>query len=184
MSGAPQGKNEQLIEAPAASVWSIVEDSSALANWVPAVERVVSHEQREAPGTVRRCDVELGGKRGYIIERCVEAIPERRVSHAVEDDSLGLTRLFAEYSFSLDLAPRGPQRTLVTCETFYNPRGPLSRMLNAVVMRRRFDAVRRQILLGLKELAEGRSETMPETEATAAGSRPADSRETAPRPAA
>jgi uncharacterized protein YndB with AHSA1/START domain len=152
--GRSQGRTEQLINASPARVWSILEDSSLLPKWVPVVDEVVRHEEREGPGTVRRCNVDFGGRRGYMVERCVEAIPERRLRHVVADDSLGFTRHFADYAFVLELEPERPGRTLITCETFYEPRGVLSRMMNALVMRRKFAATRERILLGLKQISE------------------------------
>jgi uncharacterized protein YndB with AHSA1/START domain len=149
-----QGQSEQAIEATPASVWAILEDSSVLAQWVPVVERVSEHSEREVPGSVRRCEVAMGRRHGYIVERCVESVPERRLRHAVDDDSLGFTRMFRDYTFTLELEPRGDESTVVTCKTFYEPRGLPARLMNAMLMRRRFNGVRTEILRGLKELSE------------------------------
>ncbi len=150
-----QGHSEQMIDAPPARVWAVLEDSSRLPEWVPVVERLTEHADREQPGSVRRCEVAMGSKHGYMVERCVEAVSERRLRHAVEDDSLGFTKLFRDYSFTLELDPRANDTTVVTCETFYEPRGLVARALNAVVMRRKFTGVREDLLLGLKEVVEG-----------------------------
>ena len=88
-----------------------------------------------------------------MVERCVESVPERRLRHAVDDDSFGFTRMFRDYTFTLELEPRGAA-TLVTIETFYEPRGPMSRLLNATLMRRRFKSVRQEILDGLRDYVE------------------------------
>jgi hypothetical protein len=96
----------------------------------------------------------MGGRRGYMVERCLESVPERRLRHVVEDDSLGFTKMFRDYSFTLLLEPRGDGTTLVTCETSYEPRGLLARLMNAVAMRRRFASVREDILRALKEFVE------------------------------
>jgi uncharacterized protein YndB with AHSA1/START domain len=151
-----QGANEQLIEAPPARIWAVLEDPALLPQWVPAVERMTAHGEREAPGAVRRCDVNFGGRKGYIVERCVEAVPERRLLYAVDDDSLGFTKLFAGYHFSLELEPRGERRTLVTSRTFYEPRGMRGRLMNRL-MSRKFASVRAEMLLGLKRLADAGS---------------------------
>jgi uncharacterized protein YndB with AHSA1/START domain len=150
-----QGHSERTIEAPPSDVWAVLEDSSVLARWVPVVERISEHAEREEPGSVRRCEVAMGGRRGFIVERCIESVPERKLRHAVDDDSLGFTKMFRDYTFTLELEPRAERSTLVTCETFYEPRGILARAMNAAVMRRRFDAVREDILQGLKDLVEG-----------------------------
>jgi uncharacterized protein YndB with AHSA1/START domain len=142
------------IEAPPVRVWEVLEDASRLPEWVPVVEQVAAHAQRERPGTVRRCHVTMGGKRGYIVERCLEAVPERTLRHAVEDDSLGFVRMFRDYSFALELEPRGDGATMVTCTTFYEPRTVVVRAMNALLMRRRFARVRADILGGLKRTVE------------------------------
>ena len=63
--------------------------------------------------------------------------------------------MFRDYSFTLTLEPTGQNATLVTCETFYEPRGLMSRVMNAMVMRRRFASVREDLLRGLKGTVEG-----------------------------
>jgi uncharacterized protein YndB with AHSA1/START domain len=150
-----QGRSDQIIGAPPSRVWRVLEDSSRLPDWVPVVERMTEHEEREREGSVRRCEVAMGGRRGYMVERCLESVPERTLRHAVEDDSLGFTRMFRDYSFSLELAPHGVDGTLVTIETFYEPRGLMARLMNALVMRRRFASVRNDILRGLSTVVEG-----------------------------
>jgi len=149
-----QGHSEQTIEEPTKRVWAVVEDSSLLAEWVPAVERVSEHANREGPGSVRRCEVSVGGRRGYIVERCIESVPGMRLRHAVDDDSLGFTKMFRDYTFSLELESQGENSTLVRCETFYEPRGIVPRLMNALLMRRRFRGVREKLLRGLKDLVE------------------------------
>ena len=150
-----QGRSEQLIGAPPSRVWQVLEDSSRLPDWVPVVERVTEHEAREREGSVRRCEVAIGKRRGYMVERCLESVPERRLRHAVEDDSLGFTKMFRDYTFKLELVPRGADDTLATIETFYEPRGLLTRVMNALIMRRRFALVRSRILRGLSTVVEG-----------------------------
>jgi hypothetical protein len=45
-----------------------------------------------------------------------------RLARRAIDHSLGFTRMFRDYSFTLELAARGVDDTLVTIETFYEPR--------------------------------------------------------------
>jgi hypothetical protein len=92
-----------------------------------------------------------------MVERCVESVPERRLRHTVEDDSLGFTKMFRDYSFTLELEQCAENATLVTCETFYSPRGIFPSLINAMLMRRRFASVRQDILAGLRGLVEGAS---------------------------
>lgn len=157
--GKLQGRSEQTINASPSHIWAVLEDSSRLPEWVPVVERMTEHSEREQAGTVRRCEVAMGARRGYMVERCLESVPERRLRHTVEDDSLGFTKMFRDYSFTLELEPRAEDATLVTCETFYEPRGIFPSLMNAMLMRRRFASVRQDILGGLKEFVERASPT-------------------------
>jgi uncharacterized protein YndB with AHSA1/START domain len=152
-----QGHSEETIEASPARIWAVLEDASRLPEWVPVVERVTEHAGSERAGSIRRCEVAMGGRRGYMVERCLESVPERTLRHAVEDDSLGFTKMFRDYSFTLELQPTTDSATLVICETFYEPRGPIARLANALLMRRRFASVRGEILRGLKQLVEAPS---------------------------
>ena len=149
-----QGHSEQTIEASPARIWAVLEDPSRLPDWVPVVERVTEHEACERTGSLRRCEVAMGARRGYIVERCLATVSEQRLSHAVEDDSLGFTEMFRDYSFTLELEPITDNSTLVTCETFYEPRGTVARMVNAVLMRRRFASGRAGLLRGLRQVVE------------------------------
>jgi uncharacterized protein YndB with AHSA1/START domain len=152
-----QGRTDETIDAPPSRVWEVLEDASYLPEWVSVVERMTEHDAHEREGSLRRCEVAIGGRRGYMVERCLESIPERRLRHAVEDDSLGFTKMFRDYSFTLELEPRGENATLVTCQSFYEPRSVLARVMNALVMRRRFASVRRDILRGLNAFVESRT---------------------------
>ncbi len=156
MSQAPQGSTRQVIDAPPSRVWAVLEDASLLPRWIAGVTEVLSHDEREQVGSVRRCTVEFSGRTGYIVERCIEAAPERRYAYVVDDDSLGFTKMFADYGFSLALEPEADGRTVVTCSTSYRPRGLMSRAMNALVLRRKFARFRVQLLRGLKEFAEQR----------------------------
>jgi uncharacterized protein YndB with AHSA1/START domain len=160
-----QGRSEQIIGAPPARVWQVLEDASRLPEWVPVVERVTEHEEREREGSVRRCELAMGNRRGHMVERCLESVPERRLRHAVDDDSLGFTKMFRDYTFTLELAARGADGTLVTVETFYEPRGPLARVMNALLMRRRFASVRSDMLRGLAAVVERGPMPLPRGEA-------------------
>lgn len=148
-----QGSNSVVIDASPARVWTMIEDASLLPRWVPLVDEVEQHSECELPGSVRRCRVSFGGRSGYIVERCVEAEPERLLRHAVDEDSLGFNRMFRDYSFELRLAP-ATGGTRVECATFYEPRNPAVAALNALFMRRRFAATREEILAGLKRAVE------------------------------
>jgi uncharacterized protein YndB with AHSA1/START domain len=154
VDGIEQGESSAVIDTGPATIWPVLCDSSLLSEWVPAVTGVLEHAPREQPGASRRCSVLLGGREGFMVERCVEAVAERRLRYVVDDDSFGFGRMLDDYSFTLELTPDGASRTTVTLRTFYAPRGRFARVLNALVLKRRFARVREEILAGLSRFME------------------------------
>lgn len=154
MDGIQQGESSVVIDTGPAAIWTVLSDSSLLSDWVPAVTSVLDYAPCEQPGASRRCSVLLAGREGFMVERCVEAVPERRLRYVVDDDSFGFGRMLDDYSFTLELTPDGASRTTVTLRSFYAPRGRFARVLNALVLKRRFARVREEILAGLSRFME------------------------------
>ncbi len=145
------------INAPAKVVWEILSDSRTLPQWVPAVDVVnACSEDGEGVGATRSCQANLAGKSGTMVERCVEYTPMTRIAYLVDEESFGMRKMFNDYGFSLNLTDLEVDRTEVTLETHYTPRNPMYRTLNAIVMRRQFRGVCKDIVGGLKTLAEVR----------------------------
>ena len=161
MEGRKQLERTMEIDAPLTVVWEVLSDSRLLPQWVPAVQEVVAcSAEGEGVGAVRKCNVELMGRQGRMVERCVEFTPMTRAAYVVDDESFGLRKTFADYGFALNLRASGSDRTSVRIETHYTPRNPLYSMMNAVMMRRRFAAVVESLLAGLKTLSERRAPTL------------------------
>lgn len=155
MKGRKQLACTAMAQVSAQTLWGILMDSRLLPKWVPAVHEVELCEATgETVGAVRRCRVELGGRAGRMVERCIAVEPERRLAYLVEDESFGMRRIVADYGFRISLEPLAAVRTQVTIETFYTPRNPLYRVMNALVMRPRLRRVVGDLLAGLIRLAE------------------------------
>jgi hypothetical protein len=98
----------------------------------------------------------MNGKRGTMIEQCVEAVRETRASLLVVDDSFGFNKMLTNYGFTVHFRPSTSERTAVRIETFYTPANPVAAVLNGLVMRRKFRRVVDELLGGLRALAEQR----------------------------
>jgi hypothetical protein len=83
----PQGTSEILIRATPERIWALLEDSTRLSEWATLVKRTTG--TLEVLGAVRECDVELDGKPGRVVERCVEYDRLRRIGWLM----VGLTRI-------------------------------------------------------------------------------------------
>lgn len=149
-----QGRNEIVIDAGADRIWEILEDSrSHLPHVLPIVNNV-EIDGKEYLGAVRRCDVNLAGRDGHTVERCIESVPNGRLSHAIEDDSFGFSRALSDFWFSFVLEPEGPHKTRVRIETHFEPHGLKGRVMSTLMMKRKFRHVREAALSNLKRLAE------------------------------
>jgi carbon monoxide dehydrogenase subunit G len=150
-----QGANEIVIEATPAQIWGVLEDPLRIPEYFPSVSSVeVDAGARESVGATRRCQVEMGGRRGQVVERCIESVPERKLTHVMDKDPFGFSRLFGDFGFSFVLEPQGKDATVVRIEGFYREKTLLSRALNVLVMRRKLSRLRAGILANLKSLVE------------------------------
>lgn len=137
-------------------LWQIIADSSTLHLWAPAVQRVDRFDhQGERVGSTRVCRASLAGRSGTIVERVADIDEGRSITYEVDDDTFGMTRMFADYAFRLSLSAESTG-TRITSETFYSPRNIFFGLLNALFLRRQFEGVVDGILRGLSAYAAQR----------------------------
>ena len=166
MQGKKQLEQHTTVNAPPGAVYRLFMDNAELANWAPAVD-AVTHEHggdETGLGATRTCAVTMNGKKGTMLERCVETVPDTRASFLVVDDSFGFSKMLTGYGFTAHFTPAASGQTTVRIETFYTPAHPAAAALNRLVMRRKFRDVVDQLLAGLRTLAEQRH-IQPETRA-------------------
>ena len=166
MQGMKQLERDTTVNAPAHVVYQLFMDNAELASWAPAVDAVIDERGGDDTGlgATRTCAVTMNGKKGTMVERCVEAVPETRASFLVVDDSFGFSKMLTGYGFTARFTPAASEQTTVRIETFYTPAGPAAAVLNRLVMRRKFRSVVDELLRRLCTLAE-RRHTQPETRA-------------------
>lgn len=160
MPGPLQGADEILIGVLPHRIFAILEDAGRLPEWTSVIS---TSGTRETAGAVRECEVDLDGKRGSVVERCIEADPPRRIAWAMERDTFGFSRLMSDFGFSFTLEPAGDGTTRVRNETYYRSRGMFSAAMNVLVMRRKFRGVRRRWLANLKRLSEEAASALKQT---------------------
>lgn len=152
MKGRPQGTNEIVIDATPERVWAVLEDATRLPEWAPMVLKTTG--TREARGAVRECEVRLEGRAGRVCERCVEFEPFTRIGWELVQDTFGFSRLLREFGFDFALEPLAGTATLVRNTTYYTPRGLLGSLMSALILRRKFGAIRGRMLGNLKVISE------------------------------
>lgn len=150
MGTAFQGSSEVIVNTGPERIWAILEDSTLLPRWAPMVKGTTGRTERV--GSVRTCQVEWEGRQDQIVERCVEAIPNKKIAWVMEQGMM--TRMFSTISFWFVLEPRDGNATSLQLAFLYQPRNLLARLMYSLMMRRKLAQLRQTLLENIKRLAE------------------------------
>lgn len=153
MGTAFQGSSEILVKAKPEQIWAVLEDSTLLPQWAPMVKSTTGKTERV--GSVRTCQVEWEGRHDQVVERCVEAIPNKKIAWIMEQGMM--TRMFSHISFWFVLEPRDSNATSLQSGFLYQPRTLLAHLMYFLMMRPKLERLRRSLLENIKDLAEQRS---------------------------
>lgn len=141
-------ENTVHIAAPPERVWRALTKLDALHEYDPGVARsVVLGDAREGVGAERKCDLEAGG---WFRERVTVCEPQEALEFTLCDCTLPVRRLCHRYALR---AENGGTRIDQTQE-YTLKYGPLGALLDALVVRRKWDAGVRSFLAGLKQYVE------------------------------
>lgn len=149
---ALQGQDESLIRTSAERIWAILEDSTLLPQWAPMVKSTTGKTERV--GSVRTCQVEWEGRKDQVVERCIEAIPNKKIAWVMEQGMM--TKMFSKINFWFILEPHDGNATVLKLGFLYEPKHLLARLMYSLMMRRKFEQLRRTLLTNIKNLAEQR----------------------------
>jgi len=130
--GKKQLERDTTVNAPAGVVYRLFMDNAELANWAPAVDAVIGQHGGDGTGlgATRTCAVTLHGKKGTMVERCVEAVPDTRAAFLVVGDSFGFSKMLTGYGFTARFTLAAADQTTVRIETYYTPANPAAAVLN------------------------------------------------------
>jgi ligand-binding SRPBCC domain-containing protein len=136
------------IDATPEKVWSVLASLDALAKYDPGVSKseIVS-PAKEGPGAARRCELTPGG---WFKERVSDWRPNEALSFELYECTLPVQRLRHSYTLV-----REDGATIVHQRMEYELKyGPLGKLLDAVMVRRKWTAGIRGFLAGLKRHTE------------------------------
>ena len=141
-------ENSIRIDATPEKVWSVLASLDALAKYDPGVAKseIVS-AAKEGPGAARKCDLTPGG---WFKERVTDWQPNEVLSFELYECTLPVRRLRHSYTLV-----REGGATVVRQRMEYELKlGPLGKLLDAVMVRRKWNAGIKGFLSGLKRYAE------------------------------
>lgn len=143
------------INASRDRVWAIVDDISLIPKYHPEVRKVdlLSGQSTKAIGVKYRCTI-LEGRKGSCVEEVVDYIPGERIATAFPEDTWGISKMLREFVVDTVLVPHGDSETDLLLEAYYEPIGLMTRVLNALFLRRLMARRALRTIEGLKRLAE------------------------------
>ncbi len=109
----------------------------------------------EKVGAIRACQVEWEGRKGEMVERCVEAIPYQKIMWVMEQGEM--KKMFSDIRFGFILEPKQSKSTLLRLDGYYQPRNAFTRLLYALMLRRKLHDMIQTLVGNLKDLIEKRA---------------------------
>jgi ligand-binding SRPBCC domain-containing protein len=144
-------ENSIRIDAPPEKVWAVLASLDVLDQYDPGIEKseIISPE-RTGSGTSRRCDLAAGG---WFKEKVVTFEPHRAISFELFECTLPVRRLRHDYTLTADGGC-----TLVRQRMEYELKmGLVGRLLDAVMVRRKWDTGIKGFFSGLKQYVEAKT---------------------------
>lgn len=155
MNQKAQVRCDLVIDSPIELVWSILQDSTRLPQWLSNVTHTdILSERTEAGDEVRRCAVDLVGQKGQLVERCVDFVPMQKIAYRIEEDTFGFQRLLTELGYVMQIEASGTNATHIRLEYRYRTKGLLTGLLNLVMIKPQWKQLCGDMLKGLKALVE------------------------------
>jgi ligand-binding SRPBCC domain-containing protein len=141
-------ENSIRIEATPEKVWSALASLDALDRYDPGVAKAqILTDAREGPGAARRCDLTPGG---WFKEKVSEWRPHEALAFELYECTLPVRRLKHRYTIVADGAG-----TVVRQRMEYDLKfGALGRLLDALFVKRKWNAGIRSFFGGLKRYVE------------------------------
>lgn len=140
--------NAVLVDASPGRVWDILTRLDALQEYDPAIARVTCLPGASSgPGAARQCDLRAGG---WFRERVTVWEPHRAVAFELRECTLPVRRLHHHYT----LTPEGSGTRVEQRMEYELKHGLLGRALDALFVRRQWDAGIKGFFVGLKRYAE------------------------------
>ena len=152
MGKAFQGSSDILIHTTPEPIWVILADSTCLPQWAVMVKSTTGTTERV--GSTRTCQVEREGRKDQVMERCIEAVPLKRIGWVMEQGMM--TQMFSTVQFGFELEPQGSGQTRLRLGFLYEPRNLVACLMYYLMMNKKMEGLRQELLKNIKNLVETR----------------------------
>jgi uncharacterized protein YndB with AHSA1/START domain len=147
-----QARNETIINASVENIWAVITDIDALPKVNPGVIRASG--RMDIQGGTRSCEIDNRGRRGRMVEKLVEIVPQRKTVWTIESDTMGMSKMLSDTRFVFNLEKISDDATKVVNETYYKPANLLAKVMNLLLIKRMIAKAQAQILQNIRLLTE------------------------------
>ena len=147
-----QARNEAIINAPIGSIWAIITDINQLHKINPGVIKATGRMDKE--GEIRTCEMNNKGRKGTMVEKLIELVPEKKTVWSIENDTMGMKKMLSGTRFCFYLEKVGDNKTKVINESYYQPITLMAKIMNGLMMKKMMGKIQGQILTNIKSLTE------------------------------
>ena len=147
-----QAKNQLEMNAPAQKVWEVITDINQLHKINPGVVKATG--KMNELGSTRTCEMSMRGKKGVLVERLVEFVPQTRTVWEMVSDDMGLGKMLknVRYHFTLKKVNEGKSR--LTAESYYEPANFFGTIMNVLMMKKMFSKGQDTILKNINSVVQ------------------------------
>lgn len=147
-----QARNEAIINATVSCVWAIITDINILHKINPGVIKATGRMDKQ--GETRTCEMDNKGRKGTMTEKLIELVPEQKTIWAIENDTMGMSKMLKDTRFCFYLEKLGESKTKIINESYYEPATFIAKIMNALMMKKMMSKMQDQILSNIKLIAE------------------------------
>lgn len=147
-----QVRNEAIIDAPIGNIWTIITDINLLHKVNPGV--IKASGRMDKLGETRTCDIDNNGRKGTMIEKLIELVPEKKTVWTIQSDTMGMAKMLNNTQFVFNLEKLSDNKTKVINETYYESANFMAKIMNVLMMKRMISKAQGQILSNIKSLTE------------------------------
>ena len=147
-----QARNETIVNAPVSRVWAIITDINVLHKINPGVIKATGRMDKQ--GETRTCEMDNKGRKGIMTEKLIELVPEQKTVWAIENDTMGMSKMLKDPRFCFYLEKLGDSKTKIVNESYYEPATFMAKIMNALMLKKMMGQMQGQILSNIKSIAE------------------------------
>ena len=129
-----QARNEAVFNASISTIWDVITDITVLHKINPGV--VEATGQMDKQGATRTCQINNKGRKGTVIEKLIELVPENKTVWTIESDTMGMSKMLKDTRFVFNLEKLDENRTRVVNETYYQPANWVAKIMNVLMMKK------------------------------------------------